>query len=276
MHDQANQLRRLVTQSGVSSATSAAKGPKLVVLSGGKGGVGTTTIAVSLAFELARLGRQAVLVDADPEGGDAAVLCGVEERYTMADVLSERQSVEEALQPGPEGIRILPGAWGLDLSADCSPTAQERLVGQLQGLSPDAEIVLLDVGSGTSRLVRRFWQAAAEVLLVTTPDLTSVMDAYATAKIIARGDDSLRLRCVVNFAPDVRRAADVHARLAHACLRFLGIRLLSGKHIPRDPDLTQPGALSVPEVRELAETISSMKQEVQCRSGSPRPIPVAE
>jgi flagellar biosynthesis protein FlhG len=229
-----------------------------------------------LALELARQGRQVVLVDADPEGGDAAMLCGVEERYTMADVLSERQTVGEALQPGPEGIRILPGAWGLDLSAECSPTAQERLVRQLQGLSPDAEIVVLDAGSGTSRLVRRLWQAASEVLLVTTADLTSVMDAYATAKIVARGDDSLRLRCVVNLAPDVRRAADVHARLAHACRRFLGIRLLPGKHVPRDPGLTQPGALSVPEVRELAETLSGGKQESECRSVSSRPTTVSE
>jgi flagellar biosynthesis protein FlhG len=192
------------------------------------------------------------------------MLCGVEERYTMADVLSERRTVEEAFQPGPQGIRILPGAWGLDLSAECSPTAQERLVRQLGGLSHNADIVLLDAGSGTSRLVRRLWQAAAEVLLVTTPDLTSVMDTYATAKIVARGDDSLRLRCVVNFAPDVRRAADVHARLAHACRRFLGIRLLPGKHVPRDLRLTPPGTSSVPELRELAETILEQKEPAPC------------
>jgi flagellar biosynthesis protein FlhG len=178
----------------------------------------------------------------------------MEERHTMAEVLSRRRTVRQSLQTGPHGIQILPGAWGLDVMADCSADAQDRLVTQLRGLGPDVDAVVIDVGSGTSSLVKRFWKAADEILLVTTPDLTSVMDTYATAKVLAAGDDSLRIRPVVNLAPDPGAAQSVHARLARAFYRFLGIRLLPAGHAPHDQRLQQ-GWASVKQLKELAERV---------------------
>lgn len=249
-NDQARSLRRLVRQSAGVVPRAGARGPRLFVLSGGKGGVGTTTVAVQLAAELQRQGRRTVLVDADPEGGDVATLLDLEERHTVADVLAGRRTVEETLQAGPGGVRVLPGAWGLDMMADCSPVAQDRLLEQL-ALLDDADAVVLDAGGGTSRLVRAFWQAADAVLVVTTPDLTAVMDAYASIKILAAGDDLMPLHLAVNRADDTT-AREAHARLARACRRFLGLDPQLAGHVPDGP---HPAAAKTRDLTHLANEL---------------------
>src|SRR6266404_6707380 len=177
MHDQANELRALARQ-WAAEAKPAAGGPRKIVVSAGKGGVGTTTVAVNLAAALGRQGCRTVLVDADFSGADAAMLCGIESRDTIADVLSGRRSVHEVLQPGPGGIQVVPGIWSPGSIPDCSPAAQQRLLRELDHLGRHAEVIVLDAGSGLNHIVQRFWQAADELLVVTTVEAVSIMDAY--------------------------------------------------------------------------------------------------
>jgi hypothetical protein len=89
------------------------------------------------------------------------------------------------------------------------------------------------------------------------------MNAYATAKLLAHGDRPLRIRPLVNLVADHAAAADAHARLARACLRFLGMRLLPAAHLPRDPRLARPGP-SLPEVRDLAHRIMGNNPASAC------------
>src|SRR5207302_810817 len=167
MHDQANELRLLARQ-WAAELTPAGDAPRKIVVSAGKGGVGTTTVAVNLATALARQGCRTVLVDADFSGADAALLCGIESRDTIADVLSGRRSVHEVLQPGPAGIQFVPGIWSPGSIPDCSGPAQQRLLRELDQLSRHADVVVLDAGSGLNHVVQRFWQAADEVLVLIT------------------------------------------------------------------------------------------------------------
>lgn len=250
MADQANDLRNLVLRAGRSSPT-ASEPPKLVVIAGGKGGVGTTTIAVNLAISLARDGRRVVLVDADLDGADAGTLCRVDEpASTVADILSGRLSVHEALERGPAGILVLPGAWAGNALVDCSPSAQQRLLAQLKCLGAYADFVILDVGSGANRVIGHFWQSADSVFLVTTPDVVSVMDAYAAVKVLCTGVARPSLKSVVNFAPHAAAATDVHQRLSRACRRFLGLKLTAGGHIPCDPLVGQAAGQRQPFMLE--------------------------
>jgi len=260
MHDQAKSLRQLVHQAPLRSARTR---PLITALTGAKGGVGTTTVALGLAVEMVCQGHSALLVDADPDGGDVATLCRLPDRWTVADVLAGHRTVEEALQPGPGGLSVLAGAWGLDLMAECSAATHERLVGQLRALAAKVDLVLVDVGSGTSHLVRRWWRAADQVLLVTTPELPAVMDAYATIKVLSGGNGRLRLRSVVNLCDGATQAADVHARLARACARFLGIRLVPAGHLPCNPRLVQPGA-KLRELTALAKAIGGGRRGSTC------------
>ena len=250
MHDQAEDLRQLVRRRAAPAVADSTR-PRLVCVAGGKGGVGATTIAVNLAGGLARHGPRTVLVDADPRGGDARMLCHLEPRHTIADVLAGRCTVDDALQTARGGFGVLPGAWAQGDLSDVAAEAQKRLIEQLHGLGRRADFVVVDAGNGLGSFTRRFWQAADLVVLVTTPELTSVMDAYASVKVLAAGNGSIHVRPLVNMVSGANDAAGVYARLSRACLRFLGIRLGEGAYVPNDSRAAEAGRSGVPFV--LAE-----------------------
>jgi len=240
MADQANDLRQLALRSARPDAAGR-KGPALVVLGAGKGGVGTTTLAVNLAVALAQQRRRTMLIDADPHGGHASVLCGLQERYTLADVLCGRKRIPEVLQAGPCEVQILPGIWGLEKLCDDPPSATERLLDQLQGLEALVDLVVLDAGNSPSRMVQRLWQAADIILTVTSVETTSILDTYAAIKALAEGSEIEELYSLVNLVPSAAAAAEVHRRLAQVCQRFVKLDLKYCGHVPADPGVASSG-----------------------------------
>lgn len=241
--DQATDLRKLVLHSARGFGVHDAPPPRLIVVAGGKGGVGTTTAAVHLATALAREGRRVVLVDANFASPDVAQLCGCDDAYGAIDVLSGHRTVHEVLERGPLGVQVLPTARGRADSDFCTPQAQDRLLAQLAALGAHADYVILDAGSGSQRTMRRFWEAADVVLLVTHPDSVAVMDAYAVVKLVV-GDErpEAMLLTLANCVTDAAAADDVHARLDRACRRFLGIEVGSAGFVPFDPCVPRAAA----------------------------------
>lgn len=231
VHDQADELRQLARQRALHGAPLGPTVP-LVVVSGGKGGVGTTTTAANLAIALARQGRRAVFVDADLDHGGHTRWSQHPERGSVVDVLEGRRTVHEVLERGPSGIQVLGGAWASGELVDCSAAAQQRFVTGLKHLSPHAEVVIVDAGSARNPFVQRFWQAANLVLVVTTTDSVSIMDSYAAVKVLLAGDVSVPIHTLVNQASDAALAEDIQARVAEACRRFLGVRATATGHVP--------------------------------------------
>jgi flagellar biosynthesis protein FlhG len=239
MLDQASELRRLVLRSMRERSAANGPPPRLLVLAGGKGGVGVTTLAVNLSVALAEQGARVVLVDADLHRSDVAAFCGVSEHQSVADVLIARRDIHEVLQRGPAGVQIVPGLWAPGDPIDGSQMAQERLLRQFKTLGPHADCVVLDVGSGTGTLIRQFCSAADDILLVTTADTVSVMDTYARVKTSVKGAGEGVLRLVVNQCPDANQAAEVFGRIDTACQRFLGLRASLLGYIPEDTCVRQ-------------------------------------
>jgi flagellar biosynthesis protein FlhG len=244
MIDQAFHLRALVRATAQVDAGPAFPPPRKIVVCGAKGGAGATTVAVNLSIALARLGSRVVLVDADMNHADVAALCQLETRDTIADVLSARRTVHEVLTRGPAGIQIVTGAWSATSVPDCSPAAQDRLLAEVDRLGRHADLVVLDVGSGLNQVVRRFWQAADEVLLVTTPDRIAIMDAYAAIKVLSAHRDQT-IRTIANRA-DAAVAAHVHARINGACERFLNRSVSLAGHFADDPEVADAAATGRP------------------------------
>jgi flagellar biosynthesis protein FlhG len=246
MHDQANHLRALVS-AGRRLGPVSNSAPRLIALAGGKGGVGVTTLAIHLAQALARDGRRTLLVDVDTQRPDVAAVCQLPDGYSVADVLSGRRTLHEAIRLGPGGIQILPGVSPLGRTApgvsttQWTPAAQERFIAELRNMGPHADVALLDVGSACDSVAHRFWQAADEVLLVTTPDPVAVLDAYAAAKTFWAGSGTTQVASLVNQAND-DEAAEVHERLRQACRRFLGVELTQAGTAPADSALAHVSA----------------------------------
>ncbi len=223
MYDQASELRQLVRQRGVAGTLDGPVAP-LVAVGGGKGGVGTTTIALNLAVALARQGRRAVFVDADLHHGGQASLPAPLDRGSVVDVLEGRRGVHEVLYRGPAGIQLLCGAWASGEVNDYSPAAQDRFVAELKQLAPYADVVVIDAGSSRTHFSRRLWQNASAAVVVTTTDAPAVMNAYAAIKALARIESPPVLHTLVNQYHDAIEADDIHQRIATACRKFLGLR----------------------------------------------------
>ena len=278
MIDQATELRQQVRQSGTTPAPRISS-PKLLVVTGAKGGVGTTSVAINLAVAISRQSRKVVLVDADFDGADVATLCGLEEQHSVADVLAGRLTATKAIQVGPEGINILPGAWAKVESPHCTSFDQQRLINDLRQLGHVADVVLIDTGSGLNSAIHRFWQAADQVMLVTTPEPVAIMDAYAAIKVLRAGDSTIAVHCLVNRAAELEEAAEVHERIACACRRFLGMELgwagmvaddasiAAGDQEGRPLLVTSPDSQAASDLRQVAERLI-IHGRIQRQSGS--------
>ncbi len=230
MHDQASELRQLMRQRLAAGSAHALAAP-LVVVSGGKGGVGTTTVAVNLAVALARQGRRAVFVDADLDHGGHADLAAEALRGSVVDVLAGRRNMHEALERGPSGIQVLLGEWASGEACEFSAAAHDRFVAELKNLAPHADVVVVDAGSSRSPLVRRLWCAASAAVVVATTDATAIMNAYAAIKTMAV-DGQSALYTLVNRSADAAEASEVHLRIAAAGRKFLARRVGDAGFVP--------------------------------------------
>ena len=247
MVDQAAELRNLVSQASRDTHTPCGPRPRLVVFSGGKGGVGVTTLAINVAISLVDQGLRVVLVDADLYRADVATLCKLPERGHVGDILSARRDIHEVLERGPGGILVVPGVWAPDHEIPFSHHSQHRLVRQIQSLGRHADVVLIDVGSASADAVHRFWFGADEVVLVTTPDSVSVMDCYATVKsALAGGAAPDALRLIVNKVQDPVQAEDVHRRIDQSARRFLQRHISWLGSVALDPQVVRAISLATP------------------------------
>jgi flagellar biosynthesis protein FlhG len=216
--------------------------PPTIVVAGGKGGVGTTTVAINLAAAIAQGGRRTILVDAAPNA-DAAPILGLEidRGESLADVLSGTCSAADALRCGPAGMLLLAGEWAAERTNARSNRHLERLGDHLPSLHAHSDVIVVDVGSGVQRWSQRLWSLSALVLLVTRPDDVAVVDAYATIKH-SLPDEDVDLRILVNECSDTASATDVQSRLAAACRRFLGRTVGRAPLLPRHAVPVEVGA----------------------------------
>jgi len=256
MHDQADDLRQLVLRTAASARAPSAPPPPLVAVAGGKRGVGTSTIAVNVTVALARLGRRAVLVDADLHAAGATRLTGIRDGDCVTDVLRGRRTVHEVLQPGPAGILVLPGVHAGGAQDDFSAAAQQRMLDELARLGPHSDVILLDAGNETDDATARFWEAADLVVLVTSGDPAAVMDSYATIKLLGRRR-ARPIHICVTQVPDDATAADVFARLQQACRRFLNIDLEPMPSVLLEGEVAAAGGRQRPFVLEAPHLAAS-------------------
>lgn len=201
-------------------------GAPLVLLTGGKGGVGKSTLAAGLGVELAHGGLRTLVVDLDLGLANLHVLLRLPGGPSVEDALAGRCALRDCVVPGPCGLDVLPASSGTAAMGRLSAEQRARLIADLAALSTGYDLVLGDSAAGIGPDVLDFATAADHVLVVTTPEVAALTDAYGLIKAVSTWADERRAELptpelVVNLATGVDQAAATARKLAGICERFL-------------------------------------------------------
>jgi flagellar biosynthesis protein FlhG len=227
--DQARHLREMTAQSRAPEVALPA-----LAITGGKGGVGKTCIAVNLSLALQEQGLRPLLVDCDLGLANADVLLGIAPRGTLFDVVINGHPIADALLRGPAQLPFLPAASGRDELANLQPRQLTKLLRELDGIAVDYDLIVLDTAAGIGRDVVSLLSASAVVTVVVTPEPTSIADAYALIKLLEAKTPGKDIRVIVNQAASQDEAASTFARLKRVALAYLNRDLALLGSVPRD------------------------------------------
>lgn len=207
---------------------------RVLSFTSGKGGVGKTHIVVNLAYALQQLGAQVMILDADLGLANVDVLLGLAPRFNIQHVLEGKKTLSDILLQGPAGMTILPASTGVCEVSHISEAQRFHLLDALDELPYDFDYLLVDTGAGISNNVIYFNLAAQDIVLVVTPEPTSLTDAYALMKVLANQYAEKRFKVVVNAVADAAEAKESFRHLSMVTERFLNVSLDYLGCIPHD------------------------------------------
>lgn len=211
---------------------------RAITITSGKGGVGKTSLSVNLAVSLAKRGYRVCLFDADLGLANINIMLRLAPQYTLADVIFQHRSLKDILIRHPDGIDIIPGSSGIEQMSDLSAVQVEELVHAFKQLD-DYDFFIFDTSSGATRDVIAFCMASYEVVLVITPEPTSLTDAYSLLKILKRQHFKGRIRVVVNQARSSSLAKMAYKKFREVVEQHLQLALLPLGIILRDDNVPE-------------------------------------
>jgi flagellar biosynthesis protein FlhG len=273
--DQASALQQIRAAS-VSDPRLKEKPPrtKILAVTSGKGGVGKTNVVANLAASLSELGKKVVVLDADFGLANIDVLLGLTPRFHLGHVLFGNKTLTEIMVQGPRGIRIIPASSGLQRLSELTSAQRSHLVDSFAHLDTDTDYLIIDTAAGISRNVIHFLLCAHEVIVVSAPEPTAIVDAYAVIKIILAEDPSKLIRVVINSVHREGEAREVFSQINSVVNRFLNCDVSYLGHIERDSHVPQavrsqvllthlyPNAPASRCFRNLAQALSQYENNV--------------
>ncbi|MCW5642612.1 MAG: MinD/ParA family protein [Rhodoferax sp.] len=252
---------------------------KVMAVTSGKGGVGKTFVSANLAAALAKRGQKVLVLDADLGLANLDVVLNLYPKVTLHDVFSGKASIEEAIIQAPGGFSVLLAGSGMVEYSRLTPEIRADFLRIIDGLLPRYDVVLLDTGAGISDVVLFAVSLASVVLVVATPEPTSLTDAYATIKVLAGQQKRANVHMVINQTARLGDGRAITGQLQQVLDRFVvtepgrGVKLVHLADVPADPSVRQavmrrqllmqtlpgcPAALAVAQLaRKIEETVIS-------------------
>ncbi len=236
--DQAQSLRNVIKQKNLKMPMEKAR---VITITSGKGGVGKSNVAVNLAIQLRKLGKRVLVFDADIGLANVEVMFGSIPKYNLSDLIYRGKSIRDIVSQGPMDIGFISGGSGIVGLNNLTKDQIAFLVRNLSELDSMADVIIIDTGAGIADIVLEFVLASPEVLLVSTPEPSSLTDSYSLLKALYRNPNFLqggtRVKVIANKVVSNEEGRAVYEKLnavvqefLHGSIEYLGM-------IPQDETL---------------------------------------
>jgi len=231
---------------------------RVVSITSGKGGVGKTHTTVNCAIALAQMGRSVAILDADLNLANINVVLGLKPRADLQDVMEGRLKLVDIMLEGPEGIVIIPSASGAKFSCNLDVEHRMLLTEQIEEAARDFDYLLVDTQAGIGSEVMYFNSAASEIVCVINAEPTSLTDAYALIKVLAREYGEREISIVANNVANENIGYAAFSRLENAVARFLRVKLRYLGSVPSDNSVNVAITEQQPVLELFPSSVSSL------------------
>ena len=210
---------------------------KVITVTGGKGGVGKSSVSLNIAVALCLLGKKVMLFDADLGLANIDVMLGLKVDKNLGHVLNGECELEDILQTGPHGLRIVPASSGLKQMVELSVEQHAGLIRAFSTLKEDVDFVIVDTAAGISDMVLSFCRAAQDIRMVVCNEPTSVADAYAQMKVLSRDYGVNKFKIIGNQLHSLDEGKLMYQKLVTVTERFIDATLELVACIPVDMNM---------------------------------------
>ncbi len=231
---------------------------KVIAVTGGKGGVGKTTVSANLAVSIAARGRDTMLVDADLGLANVDVVLGLHTRFHLGHVIQGECALEDAIVTGPHGLQIVPASSGFKRMASLSPAEHAGIIRAFSDLYHKVEVLVVDTAAGLHESVLTFSQAAHHVLVVVCDEPASITDAYALIKVLSREHGVAKFQILANQTRRAGEGPQLFQKISRVCDRFLNVSLEFAGSVPYDDYLRRAVQRQAPVVDAYPASVSSI------------------
>lgn len=267
--DQAHGLRRIVEQPPV----------QVLAIASGKGGVGKTSLSINLAFALAKMDKQVVLLDADLSLANIDVMLGLQPEYNIAHVLNGECNINDILVALTDGVSLIPATSGISQLSQVSKKQSDGIVRAFSDLKVPLDILIVDSAAGISNNVTSFARCSHQVIVVVCDEPASITDAYALMKVLSREHEVNEFNILVNMIREPQEGKRLFHQIEKVTQRFLGIDLNYLGAIPYDETFRRaamnqqitidrfPHAQASRAMSRVAERVATWPRVVDTRGG---------
>lgn len=254
--DQATKLRNIIKMQSQPR-----KVARVVTVTSGKGGVGKTSLSINLAIALSKIGKRVIVLDADFGLANIEVMLGMRPEYTLADLIFKGMEIKDIVTMGPERIGFISCGSGIKELTNLTKEQLFSVTCGLNSLDSIADIIIVDTGAGIEDRVLEFAVASAEVLLVVTPEPTSITDAYALLKTLHKKQEFVAeetiIKLVANMVKNEKEGREIFEKVNMVVKKFLNVKMEFLGSIPQDGHVSKAVMQQRPLTLEYPNAASS-------------------
>lgn len=235
--DQAEQLRNIIKSANVSRPIA-----RVITVTSGKGGVGKSNTAINLAVQFRKMGQKVIILDADFGLANIEIMFGAVPKHNFCDLIYQGKNIKEIITWGPMDVGFISGGSGIAGMSNLSKGYLSYIIQNLAELDAIADIIIIDTGAGIGDAVLDFLVASDEILLVTTPEPTSITDSYSLLKALCRHErfqpELSQVKMIANKVSGREEGEALFSKLKIVADKYLQVNLTYLAEIPQDSQLS--------------------------------------